>query len=54
MELTDDWEWHANDDEVNHTVDRLGDEKSILQAVAFPFDQGVPSSANGDTSPNAQ
>ena len=54
VELLDYWEWQANDYEVNPTVDRFGDEKSKLQAVAFPFEQGIPSSTNRNTSPNGQ
>ena len=54
VELFNDRQWHANNYKVNPTIDRFGDEKSKLQAVAFPFDQGIPSSTNRNTSPNAQ
>lgn len=54
VELLNYWEWHENNYEVNPAIDRFGDEKSKLQAVAFPFDQGIPSSMNRNTSPNAQ
>lgn len=54
VELLNYWEWHENNYEVNPAIDRFRDEKGKLQAVAFPFDQGIPSSMNRNTSPNAQ